>query len=561
MDAVGGSAGSGVPERQRFGRRRRRPSGEPPPLPRELGRSGITWIALAVTAIAVCGLTIAYTQVGGAFERWDTSVLRGIERLRSGWLTVFMKDLDVFLSSAWTIRIARWGTIAILISVRRWRHLLVFVASVVAVELITYQVGLLLARPRPLDITILATWHGPSMPSRPVASLAVTLVGIVYAVLPPGQIRSAGKWAAGAGIIVLGLARLYLGADHPTDVLVGAVLGVTVPLAAFRWFTPNEVFPVTYAGGRAAHLDVTGRRADAIRAGLEQQIGLTVLEIRPIGLEGSGGSTPLRLRLAGTEGAPERYVFAKLYAKSHVRADRWYKLGRTILYGALEDETPFGSVRRFVEYEHYALLFLRSVGVPAPEPFGVVEITPEREYLIVMEFFEDALEIGDAEVDDSVIYDGLRLIRRCWDAGLAHRDIKPANLMVRDGKVLVIDVFFVQVRPSPWRQAVDLANMMLILALRSDAERVYRAALRSFSEDEIGEAFAAARGAAIPTQLRSALKEDGRDLTAAFRGMAPPHRPISIQLWGLRRVALAALVLALTTLAVAILINYWEILG
>ena len=40
---------------------------------------------------------------------------------------------------------------------------------------------------------------------------------------------------------------------------------------------------------------------------------------------------------------------------SHVRADRWYKLGRTILYGRLEDEAPFQSVRRLVEYEDYAL--------------------------------------------------------------------------------------------------------------------------------------------------------------------------------------------------------------
>jgi serine/threonine-protein kinase RIO1 len=69
-----------------------------------------------------------------------------------------------------------------------------------------------------------------------------------------------------------------------------------------------------------------------------------------------------------------------------VRADRSYKLGRTILYGALEDEAPFQSVRRFVEYEDYTLLRLTHVGIPAPAPFGIVEITPEREYLIVMEF-------------------------------------------------------------------------------------------------------------------------------------------------------------------------------
>ena len=70
----------------------------------------------------------------------------------------------------------------------------------------------------------------------------------------------------------------------------------------------------------------------------------------------------------------------------------------------------------------------------------------------------------------AIIDEGLLIIRRLWDAGLAHRDIKPANLLVRDGHVMLIDVAFVQVRPSPWRQAVDLANMMLVLAVRTDAE-------------------------------------------------------------------------------------------
>ena len=125
-------------------------------------------------------------------------------------------------------------------------------------------------------------------------------------------------------------------------------------------------------------------------------------------------------------------------------------------------------------------------------------MTPEREYLLVTEFFDGAVEIGEAEVDDDIIDQGLQLVRRLWDAGLAHRDIKPANLLVRDGELLVIDVAFVQVRPSPWRQAVDLANMMLVLAVRTDAERVYERALQFFTPDEIAEAFAAARGVASP---------------------------------------------------------------
>src|SRR5947199_9747408 len=155
-----------------------------------------------------------------------------------------------------------------------------------------------------------------------------------------------------------------------------------------------------------------------------------------------------------------------------------------------------------------------------------------------MEFFDGAEEIGDVDIDERVIDEGLAMIRRMWDVGLAHRDIKPANLMVQDGHLRLIDVFFVQVRPSPWRQAVDLANMMLVLALRSDAKTVYRHALLYFNEDEIAEAFAATRGVASPTQLRSMLKDDGRNLLQEFRSLAPHRDPIRIQRWSVRRVAL-----------------------
>ena len=248
----------------------------------------------------------------------------------------------------------------------------------------------------------------------------------------------------------------------------------------------------------------------------------------------------MRLRV---EGGPQEYLFAKLYTKGHVRADRWYKIWRTILYGSLEDEHPFQTVRRLAEYEDYALRLLQDAGVTVARPYGIVEITPEREYLLVTEYFDGAVEIGAADLDDQLIDQGLQLIRTLWDAGIAHRDIKPGNLMVRAGQLLLIDVAFAQVRPSPWRQAVDLGNMMLVLAVRTDPARVYQRALNYFTEAELAEAFAATRGVASPTQLRAFMK--GADLLAEFRTLAPQRQPIVLQRWSVRRVSLAAAMLAI----------------
>jgi hypothetical protein len=256
-------------------------------------------------------------------------------------------------------------------------------------------------------------------------------------------------------VTLTALGRIALGADAPTDALVAAAIGVTLPLVAFRLSAPNEVFP-------AAYLDVSGPRGVAIRRGLEDQLGLVAEELKP---------------------------------------------------------------------------------------FGFVELTPEREYLLATEFFDGAVELGEAEVDEQIIDDGLGIVRRLWDAGLTHRDVKPANLLVRDGRMQLIDVAFIEARPTPWRQAVDLANMMLCLALRSSPELVYRRAQLQFNSEEITEGFAAARGLALPSQLRRMLREKGRDLHAEFVRLLPsPPHPIRIQRWSLRRIGLLALVALLAAL-------------
>jgi tRNA A-37 threonylcarbamoyl transferase component Bud32 len=531
---------------------RRRPSGQPPPLPHHLQTTGVGWLTAAVVLVALSVLVFGGDLRGPAVTVTvvEDAVVRWLAGLRAPGLLAAMGALAA-LGSWMAINVLLWGLLLALLVLRRLRHLLVvLVAWILQGILVQILLAPMLRRPRPFGVEFGTDWTAWALPSAQMAALSVVVVGILYGLVPEGRWRHTGKWVATGFVALVATAHLYLGIEAPTDILVGVAIGVAVPLLGFRWFAPSQVFPVSYRRGRTAHLDVGGTRGQAIRQALHDQLGLVVDDVRPFGLAGSAGSTPLRIRV---KGETDTTLFGKLYAKNHLRADRWYKLGRELLYGRLEDEKPFNTVRRLVQQEDYALQKLYLAGLPSPRPYGVVELTPEREYLLVSEFFDGAVELGEAEVDEGVIDDGLGIIRKLWAAGLAHRDIKPANLLVREGRLLLIDVAFVQVRPSPWRQAVDLANMMLCLALRSDPRWVYERALGQFSVEEISEGFAAARGLALPSQLRRMLREQGRDLHAEFLKLLPARpRPIRIQRWSARRVGLLLLVVPLAALLVLV---------
>ena len=517
--------------------RRRRPSGEKAPFPRELKRSGRFWLIVGFVLTVLWITLFAFPATTEWWVRADHRVLDWFVDIRNDTLTRVMKAVSL-LGSLWFIRPLRWVTILVLAYFRRWRAMIGVAIAFIAVDSLQRVLVPQIGRIRPL-VEIIGNWAGYSHPSTPVVLLAVTVVVAGFALIPIGKWRDRWFVVSGTLITVLAVSLVYLGTDHPSDVIVGGLIGPMIGVLVFRWVAPESIFPVTYGRGRTAHLDVTGRRGEAIKTAIQEQLGLNILSIEPFGLEGSGGSTPLRIEC---EAAPGGFLFAKLYAQSHLRADRWYKTARKILYVSLEDEVGFATVRRLVEYEDYMLLKMQDADLPSPRTMGFVEITPEREYVIVTEFLQDAKEMGDVDVTDEIIDESLVIVRKLWDAGLAHRDIKPANVMVSDGRVVLIDPAFATIRPSAWRQAVDLANMMIILALKTSPDYVYERALHYFSPDDIAEAFAAMRSVTIPSQSRSSLallkRAEGIDIVARFRELSPARDRISLQRWSWRRVRL-----------------------
>ena len=449
--------------------RRRRPSGEPPPLPRQLNRTAWTWLAVTLVLI-VLSVVFTRSRFAGTLDVVDHQILGWLADSRTRPLTR-VATVVAGLASGLALQVLWLASLVVLVFFRRWRHLFAWIVAMFFVSNGTALQSALLHRPRPIGVEIIGSWEGFAMPSRPVAVLTVVLLGLCTRSCP----RAAGgrrpsRCAASSSAVAL--ARIYLGVDHPTDVVVGVVIGVAVPLVAFRLLAPNEVFPVTYGRRQRGPPRRRRPRGDAIRTRSRTSSASTCVEVRAFGLAGSAG----RRRCASVStGEADAVLFGKLYAANHLRADRWYKLGRTLLYG--------GSRTRAVHHRPAA----RAVRGLPPAPDAAPPAASRRalrhrgdhprarvpaRHRVLGRRRRDRRRRRRRRHHRR----GLRLVRPLWDAGLAHRDIKPSNLLVQDGRLSLIDVAFGEVRPSPWRQAVDLANMMLVLALRSDAERVYERA-------------------------------------------------------------------------------------
>jgi membrane-associated phospholipid phosphatase len=263
--------------------RRRRPTGEPPPLPYRLQTSGIRWLVAAVVLVGLTlaifarglrGPAVAVTVVDDAVVQWLAGLvgpglvapLRGLARISSWWV----------LYTLW------YGLLLVLLVLRRWRHLIIWWVVVQLGGFLTFVLAMIGRRPRPFGVELRTSWGGWALPSVQVAFLTAALMTVLYTLVPQGRWRNLGKWVVAGLITLVAVARMALGVDAPTDVLVGVGIGVALPLLLFRRFAPNEVFPVTYRRGRTAHLDISGLRGGAIRRALKDQLGVVGLRGRAV---------------------------------------------------------------------------------------------------------------------------------------------------------------------------------------------------------------------------------------------------------------------------------------
>jgi len=171
------------------------------------------------------------TSMLGRVDRlpdWEGSVFRWINGLPDG-LRVF----KVPVMQAGTV-LAIAGVALLLIALRRRRAAAVVVAAGYGAYFVARGAKLFVGRARPGDllgeIVLRDTVSGLGFPSgHSAASMAVVLAVIPY-------VSWRWRWALLAVPLIVGFARVYVGAHLPLDVLGGWAIGVTVACAVHLIF-------------------------------------------------------------------------------------------------------------------------------------------------------------------------------------------------------------------------------------------------------------------------------------------------------------------------------------
>ena len=112
---------------------RRRPSGERPPLRRNLRGAARFWLVMILLLVVAPFLGLAAAGgSGGYVVEINDAARKFLEHAHSASLTAVIGAVSR-IGSVWTLGILRLGTCAALIIFRRWQHLLAFVGSVLVV--------------------------------------------------------------------------------------------------------------------------------------------------------------------------------------------------------------------------------------------------------------------------------------------------------------------------------------------------------------------------------------------------------------------------------------------
>jgi glycosyltransferase 2 family protein len=366
---------------------------------------------------------------------------------------------------------------------RRFRLAVDLVAAGGAAWLLARLVKQLVERGRPPGLLGAVHVRGPAASGLGYVSGHAAVAVALATVASPYLGRRARRVAWALAALVC-LARLYVGAHLPLDVVGGAALG--------------------WAVGALVHLllGAPGGRPSAARARRALAgCGIQTLAVEPLG----GPDERRSARFLATSAAGER-LFVKLIPRERRDADLLYRAWRRLLRGV--GRPAPGSPREQVEREAYLALLAASAGVRTP---AVVFAGPcdNDAGLLVQRWVpgRPLAALPPEEVGDQLLRAVWLQAARLREARIAHGDLGRASLVVDERESpWVVDYDRAEAAAGESLLAVDVAELLVSLAVPLGPERPVAFAAEALGAATVAGALRAVRPAALTRATRSELR-------------------------------------------------------
>jgi membrane-associated phospholipid phosphatase len=190
-------------------------------------RRGLCVSGVLLAGAIGIGVLVALPATRPAVQAVDDAVWHGAVAVENGPATAVAVALS-WLGGVWVTWPLRVLGLALLAWRRHWLRLAAFALAIATSEALIGPVKAAYDRARPPD-SLIAT-SGASFPSGHAVAAAVTAVGLVLVLSPPGPMRW--RWEVRAALFaaVMAMSRVYLRAHWLSDVVAGALLGAGLVL-------------------------------------------------------------------------------------------------------------------------------------------------------------------------------------------------------------------------------------------------------------------------------------------------------------------------------------------
>jgi membrane-associated phospholipid phosphatase len=202
-----------------------------------------------LAGLAAAGVVLLWAAVhsDSALVRLDREAVGLLHRVATDDVTAFAAGVTSLAGTTAVLLVAAVAACSMLIR-GQWHGAVSLALAVGGTQAVVLAIKELVARARPPASASLVDAAGHAFPSAHAAS-SVALYGLLaYLLLRrlDGHARTAAIVLTLAGVGVIGLTRIYLGAHYPSDVLAGWLVGALVAAGAWQLGrTLRRVAPAT----------------------------------------------------------------------------------------------------------------------------------------------------------------------------------------------------------------------------------------------------------------------------------------------------------------------------